>query len=122
MGIPVDQQDQDQAAGTLQVLEEVAQGRVSPCLPLEGLPSAWLLAVTVGETCGAIVGLEASVAVPLQEVGVPGKAAAGPSGLFEKEGAWDPGLQMEGKQPGEDMSHHFTTRISSNSDVVAISQ
>lgn len=64
---------------------EVAQGRVSPCLPLEGLPSmllaglpsAWLLVVTVGETCGATVGPEASVAVPLQQVGVPGNAAAG---------------------------------------------
>lgn len=85
MGILVDQQLQDQAAGNLRGLAEVAQGRVSPCLPLEGLPSmllaglplAWLLVGTVGETCGAIAGLEASVAVPLQEVGVPGRAAAG---------------------------------------------
>lgn len=96
MGILVDQQLQDQAAGNPQGLVEVAQGRVSPCLPLEGLPSvllaglplAWLLVVTVGETCGATVDLGASVAVPLQEVGVPGKAAAGLQGL-------GPGLRIK---------------------------
>lgn len=100
MGILVDQQLQDQAAGNLQGLEEVAQGRVSPCLPSEGLPSvplaglplAWLLGVTVGETCGVTAGLEASVVDPLLEEGVSGKAA-GLQSLFEEEGcAWDLGL------------------------------
>lgn len=42
VGILVDQQLQDQAAGNLQGLEEVARGRVSPCLPSEGLPSEGL--------------------------------------------------------------------------------
>ena len=42
VGIQVDQQLQDQAAGNLQHLEEVAQGRVYPCLPLVVLPSVRL--------------------------------------------------------------------------------
>lgn len=95
VGIQVDRLLQDQAAGNLQDLEEVAQGRVYPCLPSEGLPSvpfaglplAWLPGVTVGESCGATAGLEASVADPLLEEGMRGKAA-GLQSLFEEGCEW----------------------------------
>lgn len=95
VGILVDLQLQDQAAGNLQGLEEVAQGRVDPCLPLVDLSLTCLLTVTVvgtsGGTCGATAGLVPSVAGPLLEEGMFGNAA----GLQSLEGegsAWDLGL------------------------------
>lgn len=94
----MDKQLQDQAAGTPQSLEEVARGRVCPCLPLEGLrseglllegppsegptlttfadlPLTWLPMATVEEACEETAGLEASVAEPSLEEGTSGKAA-----------------------------------------------
>lgn len=84
VGIQVDQQVQDQAAGNLQGLSEEAQERAYPCLPwvdlpLTGLPLAWWVGATVGQEASA----------PLLEVVVSGKAA-GPQGLWEEQrSAWD---------------------------------
>lgn len=112
VGIQVDQQLQDQAAGNLQHLEEVAQGRVYPCLPLVvlpsvGLPLAYLSGGTVVETsgvaCWVTAVLEASVAGPLLEEGPSGKAA-GLQSLVQQEGsAWGPGLQNINRGFGEYM-------------------
>lgn len=94
----MDRQLQDQAAGNLQGLEEVAQGRVSPCLPSEGLPSK----STAGLPPGVTVDLGASAAGPSPEEGMLGKAAGLQSSLEEAGCGWDLGLHDEGTQPGED--------------------
>lgn len=107
VGIQMDQQLQDQAAGNLQGPEEVARGRVYPCLPSEGLPSKSTAGlppgVTVGESCRATADLGASAAGPSPEEGMLGKAAGLQSSLEEAGCGWDLGLHDEGTQPGEDI-------------------
>lgn len=71
-GIQVERQHQERAVRTHQDLEEVAQGRVYPCLPWEAPPweaPPWegppcSQKATVEETSGATEGQEASVADP----------------------------------------------------------
>lgn len=68
-------------------------GLTSVGQPSVDLPLACLQGVTVvgtsGETCGGTAGLEASVAGPLLEEGVFGKAVALQSWLEEEGSAWD---------------------------------
>lgn len=105
VGIQVDQQLLDPAAGTPQHLVGVVQGKVDPCPPSVGppsvdLPSTCSLGATVmeasGEACGGTEDLEASGADPLPGEGVHGKAA-GRQDLLQREGsAWVLGLHKGG--------------------------
>lgn len=110
VGILVDLQLGDQAAGSLQCLEVVVRGRVYPCLPWEvlplvdlpfdGLPLVDLPLVGLPFACllGVTAALEASEAGPSLEEEMFEKAA-GLQNLFEEEEerhVWDLGLEKKG--------------------------